>query len=150
MSGQCHLEFGALLCGTGDIWTSSPSDSSIPLTLGVVWEVSYGSVHSLWAQSLCMGVCLCVAGSLSSHRGAQLSQCSESGQCLKLCCPCGPFPVPELLQVPDPCTEPVLPPGEPQSFSWCLFSGELALELLCRCALLGSRGSLSKAVDLLV
>lgn len=44
---QCHSGCGALLYGVGDSWASSHSESSIPLTLGVVWEVGHGSVHSL-------------------------------------------------------------------------------------------------------
>lgn len=42
---QCHSSVCCMVYGAGDI---SPSASSIPSTLNVVWEVGHGSVHSLW------------------------------------------------------------------------------------------------------
>lgn len=48
--------------GAGEVWVSSPSASSIPAALSVVWDVGQGSLHSLWAQSLSVGwACVCVS-----------------------------------------------------------------------------------------
>lgn len=54
--GRAGLLWGCwVLCAAGEVQGKLPCPSSIPATLGMVWEVARGSVHSPRNQSLCVG-----------------------------------------------------------------------------------------------
>jgi len=82
-------------CGAGDVWVSSPSASSIPPTLSVVWGIGRGSrSFPLGSKPACRaGLCVhpCAGNQLEEGFESSAQTVLSAGRrwCGESCCPPG-------------------------------------------------------------